>query len=122
MFDLLKSDNHHFAVIAVHLETMRVDTAALGNAITAVQRNIGDLWRDHCGLQEAHNNALSTVERSVNELLQMAAAGRLRRLEKSSTRAEASIKGCHVPSKFCEPQWTPTGCSSAATSTTCPPP
>ena len=51
---------------------MRGDTAALDSAITAAQRDIGDLWRDRRGLQEAHNTALSTVERSVNELLQVA--------------------------------------------------
>ena len=96
VFDLLKTHDHHFAGIAVDLETMRGDTAALDNAITAAQLDIGDLWRDHRGLQEAHNTALSTVERSVNELLQVAAAARLRRLEESSTRAEASIKGCHA--------------------------
>ena len=96
VFDLLKTHDHHFAGIAVDLETTRGDTAALGNAVTAAQRNIGDLWRDHRGLQEAHNTALSTVERSVNELLQVAAAARLRRLEESSTRAEAGIKSCHA--------------------------
>ena len=96
VFDLLKTHDHHFAGIAVDLETMRGDTAALGNAVTAAQLDIGDLWRDHCGLQEAHNTALLTVERRVNGLLQVAAAARLRRLEESSTRAEASIKGCHA--------------------------
>ena len=96
VFDLLKTHDHHFAGIAVDLETMRGDTAALSNAVTAAQRDIGDLWRDHRGLQEAHNTALSTVERSVNELLQVAAAARLRRLEESSTRVEAGIKSCHA--------------------------
>ena len=96
VFDLLKTHDHHFAGIAVDLETMRGDTAALGNAVTAAQLHIGDLWCDHRGLQEAQNTALSTVERSVNELLQVAAVARLRRLEESSTRAEASIKGCHA--------------------------
>ena len=104
VFDLLKTLDHHFAGIAVDLETMRGDMSALGNAVTAAQRDMGDLWPDHRGLQEVHNTAMSTVERSVNELLQVAAAARLRRLEESSTRAEASSKGCHVPSKVCEPQ------------------
>ena len=36
------------------------------------------------------------MERSVNELLQVAAAARLRRFEESSTRAEAGIKSCHA--------------------------
>ena len=87
VFDLLKTHDHHFAAIGVDLETMRGDTAALGNAVTAAQRDIGDLCRDHRGLQEAHNTALSTAERSVNELLQVAAGARLRRLEESSARA-----------------------------------
>ena len=47
VFDLLKTHDHHFAGIAVDLETMRGDTAALGNAVTAAQRDIGGLWRDH---------------------------------------------------------------------------
>ena len=96
VFDLLKTHDHHFAGIAVNLETMRGDTSALGNAVTAAQHDIGDLWRDPRGLKEAHNTALSTVERSVKELLQVAAAARLRHLEESSTHAEASIKGCHA--------------------------
>ena len=96
VFDLVKTHDHHFAGITVDLETMRGHTAALGNAVTAAQRVIGDLWRDHRGMQEAHHTALSTVERSVNDLLQVAAAARLRRLEESSTRAEASIKSCHA--------------------------
>ena len=103
VFDLLKTHDHHFAGIAVDLETMRGDTAALGIAVTAMQLDIGGLWRDHRGLQEAHNTALSTVERSVNKLLQVAAAPRLRRLEESSTRAEASIKGCHAAFKGVRP-------------------
>ena len=85
VFDLLKTHDHHFAGFAVDLETMRGDTAALDNAVTAAQRDIGDLWCDPRGLQEAHNTALSKVERSVTELLQVAAAARLRRLEESST-------------------------------------
>ena len=96
MFDLLKDPDHHLAGIAVNLDTMRGDTAALGNAVTPAQRDIDDLWRDHGGRQEAQNTALSTVERSVNELLQVAAAARLRRWEESSTRAEAGIKRCHA--------------------------
>ena len=95
-FDLLKTHDHHFAGIAVDLETMRGDMAALGNAVTAAQLDIGDLWRDLRGLQKANNTALLTVERSVNELLQVAAAARLRRLEESLTRAEVGIKGCHA--------------------------
>ena len=61
-----------------------------------MQQDIGDRWRDHRGLQESQNAALSTVERSVNELLQEAPAARLRLLEESSTRADASIKGCNA--------------------------
>ena len=96
LFDLLKTHDHHFAVIAANLETMRGDTAAVGNAVTAAQLDIGDLWRDHRGLQEAHNTVLSTVERSINELPQVAAGARLPRFEESSTRAEASIKSYHA--------------------------
>ena len=95
-FDLLETHDHHFAGIAVDLETMRGDTAALGNAVTAAQLDIGDLWRGHRRLQEAHNTAFSTVEHSVNEVLQVAAAAHLRRLEESSACPEASIKGCHA--------------------------
>ena len=40
----------------------------LGSAITAVQHEMGDLWRDHRGLQETCNAALSTVERGVKKL------------------------------------------------------
>ena len=69
---------------------------APGSAITAVQRDMGDLWRDHRDLQEANNAALSTVERSVNKLHQGAVAARLRCLKESSARAEASILGCHA--------------------------
>ena len=62
----------------------------------AVQQDMGDLWRDHRSLQEAHNAAVSIVERSVNELLQVSAAARLRRLQESSTRVHVSIEGCHA--------------------------
>ena len=96
VFDLLKTHDHHFGGIAVDQKTMTGDTAVLGSVVTAWQLDIGDVWRDHRGLEEAHNTALSTVERSFNELLQVAAAARLRRLKESSTLAEASIKGCHA--------------------------
>ena len=36
------------------------------------------------------------VERSVNKLPQTTADARLRRLEESSARVDASIKGCHA--------------------------
>ena len=62
----------------------------------AVQQDMGDLWRDHRSLQEAHNARVSILERSVNELLQVSAAARLRRLEESSTREHVSIEGCHA--------------------------
>ena len=96
VFDLLRTHNRHFAGIAVDLETIRGDAAALGSAITAVQHDKSDLWCDHCVMQEACNAALSTVQRSVNELLQVAAAARLRGLGESSTRADAHIKGCQA--------------------------
>ena len=83
VFDLLRTHDYHFAGIAVHLEAITGDAAALGSAITLVQHNMGDLWRNHRGLQEAQNAALSTEERIVNEQLQVAAAARLRRLEES---------------------------------------
>ena len=57
---------------------------------------MGDLWRDHRVLQEAGNTFLSTLERSVNKLLPVAAAARLRRLDESSMRADANIKGCQA--------------------------
>ena len=96
VFDLLRTHNHHFAGIAVDFEAIRGDAAALGNVITALQHNIGDLWPDHRGIQEAHNAALSTVECSANKLLQLAAAARQWRLEESSKRADANIKGCQA--------------------------
>ena len=96
VFDLSKTHDHQFAAITIDLETMGEYTAALGSAVTAAQLDIGDQWRDHRGPQEAHNTALSTVERSVNELLQVAAAGCLPHLEECTTLAEASIKGFHA--------------------------
>ena len=96
VFDLLRTHDHHLAGIAVDAEATRAHTAALRSAITAAQRDMGDLWRDACGLQAAHNAALSTVERSANQLLHVAAEARLWRLEKSSIRADMSIKGCYA--------------------------
>ena len=93
VFYLLGTHNHHFAVIAVDLEAIRGDAAALGSAVEAVQHDMGDLWRDHRGMQEARNDALSTVERSVSELLQVARAARLRRLEESSTHGHRRRAG-----------------------------
>ena len=96
VFDLLETRDDHSAGIAVNLEATRGDAAALGSAITAVNHDMGDLGRDHGGLQEAHDATVSTLERSVNKLLQVAAAARLWTLQGSSTRAEASIKGCQA--------------------------
>ena len=96
VFDLLRTHDHHFAGIAVDLEAIRGNSAVLGSAITGAWQDIGAVWRDQRSVQEAHNAALSTVESRVNKLLQVAAAARLRRLEEASTRADASIKGCHA--------------------------
>ena len=67
-----------------------------GNAVSAVQSNLNDLWHDERHLHEAHNGALSNVERRINELLQVAPAARLRRLGGSSSCVELSIKTCRA--------------------------
>ena len=77
----MKTHDHHFAQIAVDLEALRGDLAALGNGISFTQSNLGDLWRDQRGLRKALNATLSTMERRINELLQVVAMACLRRLE-----------------------------------------
>ena len=118
VIDLLRTHDHHFVGIAVDLEAIIGDAAALGSAITGAQHDMGDLWRDHRGLTTPPCPQWSAASMSCCKWQQQRLYSGWTSHQRARTRASSAATR---PWTKCRPLWTPTGCSLAARSTTCPP-